>query len=135
MTVSDLRAAMDEIDHLVRQHRYDEIAPVIARVKQELAADRLLTTREAAALLQIGSVNTVKAMAHAGKIGYVMHGSHMRIPLSEVARVQDTAIVRDMRALERLHDETAILGSDDGMSEDALMDLSMSRPGKLPWQT
>lgn len=38
-----------------------------------------------------------------------------------------------MRALDRLHDRTAELGSDE-IDEEWLESLSASRPGKVPWR-
>jgi excisionase family DNA binding protein len=134
MTITTMQETLDEIERLVKNRRYDEIEAVVQRARRDLGNERLLTTREASRCLGIGSVNTIKAMARAGKIGYVMHGSHMRIPLAEVRRAQDSAVIRDLQAMERLHDATAMLGSDEGMNDEELAALSASRPGKAPWE-
>jgi hypothetical protein len=135
MTITELRDVLDRIEQMVEKHDYDAIPAVIAEAKRELAEDRYVTTTQAKELLGIGSVNTVKAMVVKGEIhGTVRHGNRTMIPLSEVQRLQESEIVRGIRASDRAHDASAMLGNDAGMSDEELDILSASRPGTLPWK-
>lgn len=101
---------------------------------QGLDAQRLLTTSEAAAVLGIRSVNTLKALVRVEGIETVMHGNRMMIPLCEMERLRDTARVRGLRAADRAHDAAEELGAPDGLSQEEMDALAASRPGVPPWQ-
>jgi len=97
--------------------------------------ETLLTTTEAAALLGIRSVNTVKALVHAGRIGARRVGTHYRIPLAEVARLQEDEMVRGLRATSAVHAELdATIGEAIPQSDEDLRGLADARPGTLPWK-
>jgi hypothetical protein len=135
MTITELRDVLDRIEQMVENREYDAIPEVIAQAKRELTEDRYVTTTQAKELLGIGSVNTVKGMVVKGEIrGVTKHGNRTMIPLSEIQRLQDSDIVRGIRASDDAHDASTALGSDEGMSDEELAILSASRPGKLPWE-
>jgi len=97
--------------------------------------ETLLTTAEAAALLGIRSVSTVKALVHAGRIDARRVGAHSRIPLAEVARLQQDEMVRGLRATGAIHARLdAELGAPIPLDEDELRVLADARPGRLPWK-
>jgi hypothetical protein len=106
----------------------------IDRALEALAPPRLLTTTEAARMLGVRSVNTVKLWCRNGALDCCTVGNRVVVPLDEVERFRHDAQVRDIRALHDLHDSFAKLGSDDPMSEELAI-LSASRPRRLPWQT
>ena len=101
---------------------------------QRLAAHRLLTTTEAAQVLGIRSVNTLKALVRVEGIQTVMHGNRMMIPLSEVERIRESARVRGIRAADRAHDAADALGALEALTQDEMDALSAGRPGTPPWQ-
>lgn len=110
---------------------------VAARLDQVLAAldgELLLTTTEAAQRLGIRSVNTVKAMVHAGQIQARKVGTHYRIPLAEIERLRADPTIRRLVAADRIHDETEMLGAIEGMTQEEMDILSEMRPGTLPWK-
>jgi len=97
--------------------------------------ETLLTTTEAAMLLGSRSVNTVKALVHAGRIEARRIGTHYRIPLGEVARLQQDEMVRGLRATGEAHERLdAAFGTPVPLSEEELRGLADARPGTMPWK-
>ncbi len=119
-------------EHLLAGEATQAIAE-IDRALEELAPPRLLTTTEAAQMLGVRSVNTVKLWCRNGALECCTLGNRVMVPLDEVERFKDDAQVRDIRASDQLHDASAELGSDD-LDDEWLRDLAASRPGRLPWQ-
>ena len=99
-----------------------------------LDGDLLLTTAEAAERLGIRSVEIVKEMVYAGQIPALKVGGHYRIPLAEIERVRVLPAIQDLLAADRIHEETAMLGATQGMSQAEMDILSEARPGTRPWQ-
>ena len=133
MSITDLRQEL-------RQARMDAVegntANAVRRLDcalQELEPERLLTTAEAADLLDVRSENVVKGWNRLGFIHGVTRDGRTLIPLSEIERVQDSDQVRAIRASDRAHDASDF-GIGDGLTDEQLRDLSASRPGTLPWQ-
>ncbi len=60
-------------------------------------------------------------------------GGHMMIPMPEVLRLRTSRSVKRTPASDRLHDASAQLGSDDGLSREGLDALEAARPGRAPW--
>lgn len=101
---------------------------------QEIAPDHLLTTTEAAELLGVRSVNTVKLWCRSGYLCGVKRGGRTMIPVSEVERIRDSDYVRTARILDELDEDIGDFGVEEGLTDEQLQDLSASRPGRLPWQ-
>ncbi len=101
---------------------------------QELEPEHLVTTTEAAHLLNVRSVNTVKIWCRMGYLHGVQRGGRTLIPVSEIERVHDSDQVRAIRASDAMHDEIADFGVEEGLTNEQLADLSASRPGRLPWK-
>jgi len=134
MVLTDLRQELAAARAEAARARNAGVVEKLDRILAELEDDVLLTTREAAGLLGIGSVNTVKALIHAGRIQARMVGSHHRIPLSEVERLRRDTTIRGLQASSRIHAQIATLGSAEGLTAQELEDLDESRPGTLPWE-
>ena len=94
--------------------------------------DRLLTTRQAADLLGIRSVNTLKLLLRREQIPTVRRGNQTMVALGEVERLQDGEHVRGIRASDAAHDATDGLGLPKGLSAAQLENLEAARPGRPP---
>ena len=134
MVLAELRQELQAARAEAAQAHNDGIVGRLDRILAGLDDEVLLTTREAAGLLGIGSVNTIKAMAHAGRIQARKVGTHYRIPLAEVERLRQDATIRGLRASSRVHAEIASLGAPEGLTDDELEDLEQARHGTLPWE-
>jgi hypothetical protein len=111
-----------------------EVVRTAQKALHELRADRLLTTTEAAEALGVRSINTVKLWCRSGFLSYVQRGNRTMIPLGEIERVQHDERVQASRAADRLHEASAAFGVPEGLTDDEMVRLSASRPGRLPWQ-
>lgn len=101
---------------------------------RELAPQHLLTTTEAAELLGVRSVNTIKLWCRAGYLHGIQIGGRTMIPLSEVERIMGGDQVHMAQTLDTLHEDIEDFGTEAGLTDEQLQDLAASRPGKLPWQ-
>lgn len=137
MSITELREELKALREIVRTGDREAAERKIEQALRELDADTLLTTTEAASLLGIRSVNTLKLLCRRGDLRYVTRGNRTMIPLSEVERVQDSEQLRGLRASDRAHDATATLGdpNDLGLTAEQMEDLEVARPGRLPWET
>lgn len=134
MGIKDLR---QDLEAIRASAQAGDLARVVQRVSEALHAldgGRLLTTTEAAELLGIRSVNTLKVRVRQLGVPHEMHGNRMMLPLAEVEHLQNSPEVRGIRASDRAHDATDNLGSKEGLSSEQLSDLTQARPGRLPWQ-
>jgi hypothetical protein len=94
----------------------------------------LLTTTEAAEVLGMRSVNTLKVLLRTENVPTVKHGNRTMIPFSELVRLRSSERLRNLQAVDRLHDEIADLGADQGMTDEQLDALNAGRPGTPPWK-
>lgn len=101
----------------------------------ELNGERLLTLTEAAEALGVRSTTIVRLWSQSGFLSSVRRGNQSLIPLAEIERVQDDQRVQAIRVADRLHDASSEFGTDEGLTDDEMEQLSASRPGRLPWQT
>jgi len=106
-------------------------------LKRALSEERtrdLLTTAEAAEALGIRSINTIKRWVKIGYLQGVQRNERTMIPFSEIERIQHDDRVGALRAVGRLQAEIADFSA-EGLSDDELIGLTETRPGKSPWMT
>jgi hypothetical protein len=132
--IAELRADLRTVRALLDAGETVAAARKLDEALAGLDAHRLLTTTEAADVLGIRSVNTLKALVRVAGIQTVMHGNRMMIPVSEVERLRESAQVRGIRAADRAHDAADALGTLEGLSQEEMDALSAGRPGIPPWQ-
>lgn len=132
MTIDELR---EDLEAIRTYAQIGDLSQIIERVDQALEAlnqDRILTTTEAAALLGVRSVNTLKLLVRRCGVPYERHGNRMMIPVSSLQQLQVTPELRGIRASDQAHDATEALGA--SLSDAQLAELAQARPGMLPWQ-
>lgn len=76
----------------------------------------MLKTIEAADLLGMRSVNTLKTLVRRLGVRVQYHGNRMMIPVSELERLETSDMLRGIRASDRLHEASVGLGRPDGLS-------------------
>lgn len=139
MSLIAVESLLDTIDQLADEDRTQEIKAVVAHAREEIVGDGIfVTTTQAAKLLGIGSINTIKSMVKHGEItGARKVGNRTMIPRREIKRLQETDLVRDLRAIA----SAMALGAlpDEGneharMSREQMDILAAGRPGTLPWE-
>lgn len=133
MTIAEQRALLETLRAQLQEENIAQALGTIDRSLQEIAPDTLLTTTQAAKLLRIGSVNTLKLMCKRGEIATVTRGNRTMIPVSEIERVQDSERVRGIRASDRVHETLDDFGEESGLTDEQMHRLERSRPGRLPW--
>ena len=134
MDIIDQRAVLEELRAYVQEGQTDKALDAIERSLNAIDHDRLLTTTEAAHLLGIRSVNTLKLLLRLEQVPTVRRGNRTMIALGELEKLQRNERVRGLRASDAAHDATEELGVPDGLSPAQLEELEASRPGGLPWQ-
>src|SRR5438552_604277 len=110
---TDLRGALESLDA-------GNIATAQAQVRHaldRLEPDQLLTTGEAADLLGVRSVNTVKHWCRIGILSGVTRNRRLMIPLAEIERVRNSERVRAYTEAQSLHDRIGRLAGDDELNE------------------
>ena len=137
-TLATIERLLDKIDRLADEERTKEIKEIVAHARSEIVGDdTLVTTTQAAKLLGIGSINTIKSMVKHGEItGARKVGNRTMIPLGEIKRLQNTDVVRDLRAIADAMTHGALPNEDEDtrMSQEQMDILEAGRPGRLPWK-
>lgn len=138
-TLSAVERILDTIDRLADEERTREIKAIVAHAREEIMGDdRLVTTTQAAELLGIGSINTIKSMVKHGEInGARKTGNRTMIPLREIKRLQETDLARDLRAIASAMALGALPDEGDKearMSREQMDILEAGRPGRPPWK-
>ncbi len=133
-SVPMMRNALEAILHHAQEGNVDGVIQTAQQTLQALEADQLLTTREAARLLGIRSINTLKGLVIRNGIPYQRVGNRMMLSVSDVERLRESPVMRGLRASEALHDTIDELGSVQGMTAEEMQDLEATRPGRLPWE-
>ncbi len=132
--VPTMRNALEVILQQAQEGNVDGIIQTAQQTLQALNEDQLLTTREAARLLGIRSINTLKGLVVRNGIPYQRVGNRMMLSVTTVERLRESPVMRGLRASEALQDTIGELGPEAGMTAAAMQDLEATRPGHLPWQ-
>ncbi len=132
MTSTALREELRQARAYVEEGQTEQALDTLDRALQRLDADNLLTTTQAAAYLGLGSVNTVKALVRREGLHYTARGNRMMIPVAELERLRDSAVVRGLREADRAHEATIDLDGD--LTIDECDALRAGRPGHAPWE-
>lgn len=135
MGIKELRKDLQAIRASAQAGDLDQVVRQADHALAELDGSHLLTTTEAAELLGIRSVNSLKLLVRQRGIPYQLHGNRMMIPLDVVEAMQESAEVCDIRAADRAHDATDEPGPQQGLTQQQMGDLSASTPGRVPWNT
>lgn len=129
-----IRDALEEILHQAREGNVDGVIQTAQQTLRTLDGGQLLTTREAARVLGIRSINTLKALVIRNGIPYQRVGNRMMLPLAEVDQLRESPLMRGLRASEAPHDTIDELGPPEGLSIEEMRDLEAARLGRLPWK-
>ncbi len=132
---------MNDIDGM-HGSRYDglesEVTASMSMAQRVVGSQKeWITTGEAANLLHVGSINTVKRWAREGKLHYRQPGGEhgrMQIERASVEKLlhsTDSELLSIQRS-ERALDEIDGLGRN--MTQEEMDALEAGRKGKLPWQ-
>lgn len=135
MGIKELRKDLQTIRASAQAGDLDQVVRRAEHALTELDGSRLLTTKEAADMLGIRTVNTLKLLVQQRGIPYQLHGNRMMIPLDAVEAIQGSAEARGIRASDHAHDAADESGPPQGLTQQQMDDLSASRPGRVPWNT
>jgi hypothetical protein len=138
MSIAELRKDLETIRASAKDGDLSRIVQTVDHALRTLDDSRPLTTSEAAELLGIRSVNTLKLLVRQSDVPYEMHGNRMMLPISALEQLQQSAALRGIRASEKAHDAIDALGTEQGvlgLTNQQLRHLATTRPGHLPWQT
>lgn len=133
MTMKDLREELARIRELVLHGDREHAVKVLDRALQELDTARLLTTTEAASILGIRSVNTLKLLLRVDNVPTTQRGNRTMIALGEVERLRNSDRLRGLHTSDRMHDSLATLG-EAPVSQEVLDIIAEGRPGTPPWE-
>jgi len=136
MVADERQRSVDDLLRAWDAGREQEAEAALLQIVRMLwDADKpLLTTTEAAEVLGIRSVNTLKALLRAENVSIVKHGNRTMIPFGELVHLRGSKRLRNLRSIDRLHDEISNLESDEGMTAEQLEALEAGRPVSVPWR-
>ena len=134
MTIRKLREDLEAVRSHVEEGARDEALKQLTATLRELDSQRLLTTTQAATLLGIRSVNTLKLLLRRERVPTVRRGNRTMVTLGDVEKLRDSERVRGIRASDAAHDATGELGVSGGLTRSQLDDLEAARPGTPPWE-
>lgn len=133
MSIADVRRSLNAIKASAEAGQLDEVVERVNDALQALDEQRLLTTTEAATLLGIRSVNTLKLLIRRLDIPYVRRGNRMMIALDDVERLQRNQTLQGVRASDEAHDAVEAGAPQSDLTQAQMDSLDAGRPGATPW--
>ena len=119
MTIAAVRSKIEEARaHVVRGDAGAALTAIDAALAK-VDPERLLTMGEAAEVLGVRSVNTVKQRCRAGVLRCSTVAGRWVVPMTEIDRLQASA--------------AAEIGIDRDLTDVELDAMSQGRSGRLPW--
>jgi excisionase family DNA binding protein len=134
MSISNMRKDLEAIKSSAEAGNIQQVVERVNRTLKTLEESRLLTTTEAASLLGIRSVNTLKLLIRQLGISYERHGNRMMIALDDVERLKASRVLKGIHASDQAHDVVDNLGASGPLTQEQMETLEAERPGVAPWQ-
>jgi len=129
-----MRKDLEAIKSSAEAGNIQQVVERINRTLKTLNESRLLTTTEAASLLGIRSVNTLKLLIRQLGIPYERHGNRMMIALDDVERLKASQVLKGIHASDQAHDVVDNLGASGPLTQEQIEMLEAERPAVAPWQ-
>ena len=128
MVTDDRRQAIDTLLREWDAGHEEEARAALLQVAKLLFAKRrpLLTLAEAREALGLTSLTALGILLRVENVSVVEEDGRPMVPLGEMMRLSESPRLGDFRALDRMHDEIANLGSDEDLNEDQLGELHAS---------
>src|SRR5690349_12252244 len=122
-----LEAVSRQLRNAGRDDLAGEIEPVLAALRRPVDRD-LISTGQAAQLLGVRSVNTIKRWVREGLLeGYRM-GGRVKVTRTSVLRMASSPALAAQQSFDReLETAVALLGPDEGEEPEEW-------PGRMPWE-
>jgi excisionase family DNA binding protein len=128
---------LDDVVDQLRQLGTPELAERVRQVADDLRQQEqappmdLITTGEAAELLGVRSINTIKRWARDGLLEGYRRGGRMMVSRASIQRLVEAPAVAEQRAFE--HDLAAAVAPFEGPDNEPLP-TSATWEGRKPWE-
>lgn len=130
-SLAQLEELADELAQRGETRLADRARAAVAELRASTTAPELIGTGEAAALLGIRSINTVKRWVREGRLEGFQVGGRVKISRGSVERLRSSAALQRRQAYER--DLTDVLDAVDAGDEPAPRS-ELPHAGRAPWR-
>lgn len=130
--VRELNEVAEELRRSGDRRLAEKVSQVMEDLRQETPApDELMTTGEAAELLGVRSINTIKRWVRDGLLAGYRRGGRVLVTRSSMLKMKDGPTVAEQRTFERRLD-AAVQPFED--TEEADLPTSATWEGRRPWE-